>query len=93
MMTTKEYEAHRAFIDQRDAIIRAAKDKPATHQTTQPVWHGCSYPAGQDLIASDELQALFATKHPDETGEWRWFIVANCGENICQLRTDEYTAK
>ena len=91
MMTTAQYHAHRAFVTQRDALIEAALTLPPTHQTVRQCWHGSTIDEGTPLIHSAELQALFDAEYPDTSGEWRWFVVANGGGNICHLRYDEYT--
>ena len=93
MMTTAQYHAHCAFISQRDALIEAARTRPPTHQTVCPCWHGSTIDEGTPLIHSADQQALFDAAYPDTSGEWRWFIIANGGWNICQLRADEYTPK
>jgi hypothetical protein len=93
MMTTAEYHAHRDFMAKRDAIIATAKDQPATHQTACKTWHGCDIAEGTPLIASAELQALFAVPRRANEAETQWFIIANGHGHICQLWLHEFTAK
>ena len=91
MMTPKQYEAHCAFIAERDRIITRESKLPPTHKTIRKTWHGCDIPEGTPLIASAELQALFdgrgdvreACERIDSDA--RWFIIANGFEHICHL--------